>query len=88
MNGKILLLKFALIAVVLLATGCSNVAVPSPSPAPGSVETTVPSPDAAPSIESWLAVAFVKEGNIQLWDESTGQIQTIVDRGCDRCDDE
>jgi Tol biopolymer transport system component len=82
MNGKVLLLKFALIAGVLSATGCSNVGMLSPSPTtPGSVATALPSPAAAPSNESWLAVAFVKDGNIQLWDESTGQIQTILNIG-------
>jgi Tol biopolymer transport system component len=81
MNGKVLLLKFALIAVVLFATGCSNVGMLSPSPTPGSAVVALPSPAAAPSNESWLAVAFVKDGNIQLWDESTGQIQTILNTG-------
>jgi len=81
MNGKVLLLKFALIAVILVATGCSNVGMLSPSPTLGSEATTLPSPAAAPSNESWLAVAFVKDGNIQLWDESTGQIQTILNTG-------
>ena len=78
MNGKVLLRKFVLIAVVLFGTGCSNVVMLSPSPTPGSAGTALPSPAAAPSNESGLAVAFVKDGNIQLWDESTGQIQTIV----------
>jgi Tol biopolymer transport system component len=81
MNGKVLLLKLALIAVVLFATGCSNVGMLSPSPTPGSVATALSSPAAAPSNESGLAVAFVKDGNIQLWDESTGQIQTILNTG-------
>jgi WD40 repeat protein len=81
MNGKVSLLMFALIAVVLFATGCSNVGMLSPSPAPGSGVSALPSPAAASSNESWLAVAFVKDGNIQLWDESTGQIQTILNIG-------
>ena len=81
MNGKALLLKFALIAVVLSVTGCSNAGMLSPSPTPGSVTTALPSAAVAPSVESWLAVAFVKDGNIQLWDESTGQIQTILNTG-------
>jgi len=81
MNGKVVLLKFALITVALFATGCSSVGTLSPSPTPGSVATTLPSSIAAPSNESWLAVAFVKDGNIQLWDESTGQIQTILSTG-------
>jgi dipeptidyl aminopeptidase/acylaminoacyl peptidase len=81
MNGKVLLFKFALIAVVLFATGCSSVSMLSPSPTPGSVATALPSPAADPSNESGLAVAFVKDGNIQFWNESTGQIQTIVNTG-------
>lgn len=81
MNGKVLLLKFALIAVVLFAAGCGNVEMLSPSPTPGSLATALPSPAAAPSNGSWLAVAFVKDGNIQLWDESTGQIQTVLNTG-------
>jgi WD40 repeat protein len=81
MNGKVLLLKFVLIAGVLSATGCSNAGMPGPSPTPGSVATVLPSPAAAPSNESGLTVAFVKDGNIQLWNESTGQIQTIVNTG-------
>ncbi len=81
MNGKVLLLKFVLIAGVLSATGCSNAGMPGPSPTPGSVATVLPSPAAAPSNESGLTVAFVRDGNIQLWNESTGQIQTILDTG-------
>jgi len=81
MNGKVLLLKFALITVALFATGCISVGTLSPSPTPGSVAMTLPSPIAAPSNESWLAIAFVKDGNIQLWDELTGQIQTILNTG-------
>jgi len=81
MNGKVLLLKFVLIAGVLSATGCSNAGTPGPSPTPGSVATVLPSSAAAPSNESGLTVAFVKDGNIQLWNESTGQIQTIVNTG-------
>jgi len=81
MNGKVLLLKFALIAAVLFASGCSNAGMLSPSPTPDSVATALPSPAAVPSNESWLAVAFVKDGNIQLWDEATGQIQTIQNTG-------
>jgi WD40 repeat protein len=81
MNGKVLLLKFVLFAGVLSVTGCSNARTSGPSPTPGSVATVLPSPAAAPSNESGLTVAFVKDGNIQLWDESTGQIQTILNTG-------
>ena len=81
MNGKVLLLKFVLIIVALFATGCSSKGTLSPSPTPGSVATALPSLVAVSSNESWLAVAFVKDGNIQMWDESTGQIQTILNTG-------
>ncbi len=81
MSAKVLLPRFALITVALFASGCSSVEMLSPSPTPGSVATPLPSPAAAPSNEPWLAVAFVKDGNIQLWDEPTGQIQTILNTG-------
>ena len=81
MNGKVLYLKFTLITVVLFSTGCSSVGILSPSATAGSVATALPSPAEAPSNEPRLAVAFVKDGNIQLWDESTGQIQTILNTG-------
>jgi hypothetical protein len=81
MNGRVLLLKFVLITVVLFATGCSSVGIPSPSATLGSVGTALPSPAAAPSNGPGLVVAFVKDGNIQLWDQSTGQVQTILDTG-------
>ena len=81
MNGRVLLLKFVLIAGVLSATGCGNVAIPGPSPTPGSAATVLPSPPAPPVNESGLTVAFVRDGNIQLWNEPTGQIQTILNTG-------
>jgi WD40 repeat protein len=81
MNGKVLLLKLVLIAGVLSATGCSNVGLPGAYPAPGSGATALPSSAAAPSNEPGLTVAFVKDGNIHLWNESTGQTQTVVNTG-------
>jgi Tol biopolymer transport system component len=81
MNGKALFLKFVLIAGVLSAAGCSNAAMPAPSPTPGSMEAVLASPAAAPSNEPGLNVAFVKDGNIHLWNESTGQTQTVVNTG-------
>ncbi len=81
MNGRVLLPKIALIAVALLASACGNAGMLNPSPTAASVPTALPSPAAAPSNESGLAVAFVKDGNIQLWAEATGQTQTIVNTG-------
>jgi WD40 repeat protein len=81
MNGRVLYLNFVLIAGVLFATGCGTAAMPGPSPTPGSAATVLPSPPAPPVNESGLTVAFVRDGNIQLWNESTGQTQTIVNTG-------
>jgi WD40 repeat protein len=81
MNGKVLLLKFALVAAVLSATGCGKVTTLSPSPTPGSAPTDLQASNEASSTEERVVVAFVKDGNIQLWDGSTGQIQTIVNAG-------
>ena len=81
MNGKVWLFKFGLIAAALLVTGCSSAGTSSLSPTPSSLTTNMPSPTATPSNESRLVVAFVRDGNIQLWDESTNQIQTILNTG-------
>ncbi len=81
MNGKVFLSKFALFAVGLFASSCSSAGMLSLSPTPGSVASALPSRAAAPSNEPWIAIAFVKDGNIQLWDESTGQVKTILKTG-------
>lgn len=81
MNGKFLLLNFALIAAVLSATGCGNVSTVSPATVSTNEPTEIPEATTIPSTGSQLVVAFVKDGNIQLWDESTGQAQTIFNAG-------
>ena len=53
----------------------------SPSSAPGSETAALPSPTPAPADEPGLAIAYVRDGNIHLWNESTGQTRTIVDTG-------
>ncbi len=45
------------------------------------MSTPRPSPAAAPSNEPRLAVAYVKDGNIELRDGPMGQIQTILNTG-------
>ena len=56
-------------------------------PAQGTiVPASTPSPEppaltAAPTLGSQVVVAFVKDRNIQVWDESTGQTQTILNTG-------
>src|SRR3990172_1620032 len=48
-------------------------------PAPTATSTEVPAPSA--STGQSALVAFVKDGNIQVWDEATGQSWTIFDSG-------
>ena len=81
MNGRVLLLKFVLIAGMLATAGCITVTTGGPSPTAGGETAALPSPGAAPANEAGLSVAFVRDGNIHLWDESTGQTRTIVDKG-------
>ena len=83
MNGKFLLLNIALITAVLSASGCGNLPAVGPAPAPisTSVPTEMPAPTTKPSTGPQIMVAFVKDGNIQLWDESTGQSKTILNAG-------
>jgi dipeptidyl aminopeptidase/acylaminoacyl peptidase len=81
MNVKFLLLKFVVIAGVVSSTGCGLAGTPDPSATPGSMATALPSPAAAPSNEPGLTVAFVKDGNIQLWSESTGQVRMMLNSG-------
>ena len=80
MKLKVLLFQFALIAALLMA-GCGNLSTASPAPVSTNVPTEIPASTTIPSTGLGLAVAFVKDGNIQLWDESTGQTQTILNAG-------
>jgi hypothetical protein len=45
------------------------------------VSTATPSPSAPPLPIGTIIVAFVKDGNIQVWDEATQQTRTIVNTG-------
>jgi dipeptidyl aminopeptidase/acylaminoacyl peptidase len=81
MNSSVLLLRFALIAGVLSAMGCSVLGMPGSSPTQTSEAAVSPAAAEAPMNESGLIVAFVRDSNIQLWSESTGQIKTIVNSG-------
>jgi dipeptidyl aminopeptidase/acylaminoacyl peptidase len=51
------------------------------SPAPGLPLVETPIPTAVPTTGSGLVIAFIKDGNIQLWNESNGQTQTLVNAG-------
>jgi hypothetical protein len=81
MNGKVLLFKLALVAAVLSATGCASVTPLSPAPTPDIAPTEMLIPTTAPSTEAPLVVAFVKGGNIELWESATGQSRTFVNSG-------
>ena len=48
---------------------------------PSLVPTDMPAPSPVPSTERGVVVAFVKDGNIQVWDEAAQQTQTIVNTG-------
>jgi hypothetical protein len=77
--------------LILSLSACSlmqEATIPTSSPSP--VSTTEPTPmptqestaaSATPSTEQPVVVALVKDGNIQLWDEATNQIQIIVNAG-------
>ena len=53
----------------------------NPFPAPSLPLTELSVPTAVLPTGSGLVVVFIKDGNIQLWDESSGQTQTIVNAG-------
>ncbi|HET9909605.1 MAG TPA: hypothetical protein VFQ23_23360 [Anaerolineales bacterium] len=77
-------LVFCLLSISLAAcipTSGTAVSTSTPSPAPSLPLTGEPAATAAPIIGSGLRVAFVKERNIHLWDESTGQSQIIFNAG-------
>lgn len=83
--------------LLLLVAACSPgqaVTIPTSTPIPASStgETEVLTQTAVPSQESatespvssgapTVVVAFIKDGNIHLWDEGTNQIQTVVSSG-------
>ena len=47
----------------------------------GVVSTAMPSPSMSPLPIGMIEVAFVKDGNIQVWDETTQQTRTILNTG-------
>ena len=81
MRRNILLFKFVLIITILSATGCGAEPPLSPSPGPDIAPTAMPSASTTLSTEESIVVAFVKDGNIQLWDSTTNQSETFVRSG-------
>ena len=87
---------FITLLMVALLEACApaSTSIPTSTPIPASTAeataiptlTTIPSQEneissPIPSTEQPIVVAFVKDGNIQLWDEATNQSQTIVNAG-------
>jgi DNA-binding beta-propeller fold protein YncE len=58
---------------------------PTPTPSPTAAPTLTPTPTQVPtpgaSIGQSALVAFIKDGDILIWDEATGQSRTIFDSG-------
>ncbi|HLO28786.1 MAG TPA: hypothetical protein VK249_06610 [Anaerolineales bacterium] len=71
-----LFFKHVLISVCLLSLSLSACLLQA-----GFVSTAIPSPSVPPLTISTIVVAFVKDGNLQVWDEATQQTQTIVNTG-------
>lgn len=74
------LLSLSLSACRLIQSGVVPTATPL-SPPTESVSTAMPSPSVPPLSIGTIRVTFVKDGNIQLWDEATQQTQTLVNTG-------
>jgi hypothetical protein len=72
---SICILSLSLSACVTVQVGLGATATPASQP-------TEIVPTAAPSLPAGTAVVvFVKDGNIQAWDDATQQTQTLVDTG-------
>ncbi|HEX6304906.1 MAG TPA: hypothetical protein VFZ76_11995 [Anaerolineales bacterium] len=85
-----LFFKHVLISVCLLSLSLSAclpeqegvVSTSTPLSLPTeSLSTAMPSPNVTPLPIGMIEVAFVKDGNIQVWDEATQQTRTIVNTG-------
>ena len=71
-----LFLKHPLISVCLLSLSVSACLLQA-----GVLSTAMPSPSVPPLPTGAIMVVFVKDGNIQVWDEATQQTRTIVNTG-------
>jgi hypothetical protein len=82
-----LFFKHVLISVYLLSLSLSaclpeQVSTATPlSPPTESLSTAIPSPSVPSLPNSMIEVAFVNDGNLQVWDEATQQTRTIVNTG-------
>jgi hypothetical protein len=65
--------------VAAAAAACQHLPSASPTLAPTPTTESTQAPSASAGTEA--LVAFVKDGNLLIWDEATGQTQTIFDAG-------
>jgi WD40 repeat protein len=77
---SVCLLSLSLSACVLGRAGVVSTATPLSLPTE-SISTAIPSPSVSPLPTGMIEVAFVNDGNIQVWDEATQQTRTIVNTG-------
>jgi hypothetical protein len=77
---SVCLLSLSLSACLLVQAGIVSTEIPLSLPTE-SLSTAIPSPSVPSLPTGMIEVAFVKDGNIQVWDEATQQTRTIVDTG-------
>jgi WD40 repeat protein len=77
---SVCLLSLSLSACLLVQAGVVSTAAPLSLPTE-SLSTAKQTPSAPPLPSDMIEVAFVKDGNIQVWDEATQQTRTIVNTG-------
>jgi hypothetical protein len=77
---SVCLLSFSLSACLPVQAGAISTATPISLPTE-SLSTTTPSPGALPVPIGTIMVAFVNDGNLQVWDDATRQTRTIVNTG-------
>jgi len=77
---SVCLLSLSLSACLLVQAGAISTATPLSQPT-ASLSTAMPSPSALSVPIGTIMVAYVKDGNILVWDEATQQTRTIVNTG-------
>lgn len=77
---SVCLLSLSLSACLLVQSGVVPTATPLSLPTDG-LSTAMPSPSMPPLSIGTIRITFVKDGNIQVWDEATQQSRTIVNTG-------
>jgi hypothetical protein len=79
---SICLLSLSLSACLQVQAGVVATAPPSDQPTESlSIPTVNPSPSESPLPTGLIEVAYVKDGNLKIWDEATQQTRTIVNTG-------